>query len=134
MMLSDTATSYSSEKNADKVGIDDALLDQKIAVFLNDYEGSFNSLMQALDEAQVSHYSSGFGMQRVTFDIFPASAYVKEFLTMLSLERPHRIKIFGGFKDASSKNDYNPGSELLQFMRRWLGFSEQVMRLEGDSE
>lgn len=125
---------YNFERGDSTLKTEDIPVEQKLAMFMEYYAASFHNLIAALDEAHISHYSPGCGMQRVTFDIFPASAYVKEFVAMLSLERAHRPKPIGGFRDASKTGEYNPANDFIQYMRRWLGFSEQVMRVEGDSD
>ncbi len=108
-------------------------LEKDLQDFLAQYSESLQALMSDLDEARISHYSSGCGTKKVTFDIFPASAYVAEMLGLLSLNRPHITKARWGFKDASSKNTGNPAHDFIQYLRRWSLFAEQVMKTEGDA-
>ncbi len=124
---------HNSEKRNEEAAQADASLEQKLADFLEIYAPRFTSLAEALDGARISHYSHACGPQHVTFDIFPASAYVHGMLSMLSLNRTHRAKPSMGFKDTCLRTNYNPAQEFVQFMRRWHGFAEQVMRIEGDS-
>ncbi len=105
-----------------------------IAGFRAEFAAHLTNLIVTLDEAGISHYSSGCGTQRVTFDIFPASQHVQNLLELLSLDRAHITKASYGLRDASAYAEYNPASEFLAFLRRWRGFAEQAMRYEGDSE
>lgn len=102
--------------------------------FRAEYELSLRQLATLLDEANISHYSSGCGTKRVTFDLFPASAYVEEFLTLLTMDRAPRKEFSGGFMDANPVNNYNPGHDFILYLRRWQHFVEQVMRNEGDTD
>lgn len=101
--------------------------------FCAQYGDEFKQLAGLLTSAGISHYSSGCGNKRVTFDLFPASPYVEEFLKLLDLDRPLRKKMSGGFRDACPKGEYNPGQEFIMYMKRWSLFAEQVMQTEGDA-
>jgi hypothetical protein len=90
-------------------------------------------LAQQLDLAHISHYSSGCESRYITFEIFPASAYVLEMVRMISLDREHKPRSSNGFRDADRRIDYCPGVDFLHFLRRWSGYAEQVMRSEGSS-
>lgn len=107
-------------------------LSQSIAVFQQAYAPRLLHLAQRMNEAGISHYSSNNGARSVTFQLFPAAPYVEEILAMVSLERPHKQKIFNGFKDAATYSDYNPGVLFLHYLQRWSRFAEQVMHQEGD--
>jgi len=100
--------------------------------FRSRYALSLRQLATLLDEAGISHYSSGCGTKQVTFDLFPASGYVKEFLNLLTLDRSLRSEHSNGFKDANG--DYNPAHDFIMYLRRWALFAEQAMRNEGDSK
>jgi hypothetical protein len=108
-------------------------LERKMEAFLDIYGESLQALMDNLNEAGISHYSSGCGVKNVTFNIFPAAAYIAELLAMISLDRSHKSKVRWGFKDASSQSNYNPGHEFIHYLRRWSHFAEQVMKNEGDA-
>lgn len=107
-----------------------AALEQAIGTFRTTYEPLFTALMDALDEAHISHYSSGCGTRKMTFDIFPASGCVRDMLTLLTMERKHKSRL-AGLKDAVPHLGYNPATEFMQYLRRWIGFAEQVMQREG---
>lgn len=109
------------------------MLEQNIAAFRSYYEFSFKSLITALNEAAISHYSSGCGTKRVTFDIFPAAIYVQEMLSMLTLKRAFKTRIYNGFRDALGRTEYNPAQDFILYMKRWSLFAEQAMRTEGAS-
>jgi hypothetical protein len=109
---------------------DNMILEQSIQSFRERYGAGFETMIHLLNAAGISHYSSGCGTKSVTFDIFPASQTVKEMLSMLSLDRPFKKKGVG-LRDA--RDTYNPANEFMQYMRRWMGFVEQVMKHEGDS-
>lgn len=109
-------------------------LEQAAGEFRFHYGFSFKSLITALNEAHISHYSSGCGTKRVTFEIFPAAGYVEEILRMLTLARAFKAKNHNGFRDASAKSDYNPANDFILYLKRWSLFAEQAMRSEGASE
>jgi hypothetical protein len=98
--------------------------------FRNQFALTFRQLTALLDEAGISHYSSGCGDKRVTFDLFPASLYVRSFTLLLDVNRAFIARLSNGFKDA--KGDYNPAHEFILYLRRWSMFAEQVMKTEGD--
>ena len=108
-------------------------IEEEIYNFLQRYERSMRELSSRMAEAQISHYSSGCGGKRITYDIFPASVYVDEMLSMLTLDRSLKTKIINGFKDATAKGDYNPAIDFITYLRRWGGFAEQAMANEGAS-
>lgn len=119
----------SSKKNIqDKPDIS---IENMLHRFRAEYELSLRQLAALLDDAGISHYSSGCGNKHVTFDLFPASSYVETFLTLLTVDRSLRAELSGGFKDA--QGDYNPGHDFVLYLRRWGLFAEQVMRTEGDT-
>lgn len=109
------------------------LLENAITHFHLEITPGLNALADALDEAAISHYSSGCGVKKVTFDIFPASGYVRDMLTMVSLARNHRSRSDTGLRDATRYGDFNPANQFMQYLRRWTGFAEEVMQREGDS-
>jgi|GEM_PF-3607430 len=112
---------------------DNSKLAQHIHRFLAEYASVFESLMASLNEAQISHYSSGCGLKSVTFQIFPASDMVKNMLGLLSLDREYKETTGGGLKDYSENDRYNPGLFFIMYLRRWSGFAKIVMHNEGDS-
>jgi hypothetical protein len=99
--------------------------------FRSQFGLTFRKLATLLDEAGISHYSSGCGDKRVTFDLFPASLYVKSFADLLDLNRTPATHMSNGFKDA--KGDYNPAHDFVLYLRRWSLFAEQAMKTEGDA-
>ena len=107
--------------------------EQQIREFLSLYESSLHNLVALLDEARISHYSSGCGTKGVTFEIFPASDQIMELLRMVSLDRAHKATTSSGLKDVSTKGGPNPANDFMLYLRRWSGFAEQVMKREGDS-
>lgn len=111
----------------------DSAIEKAIQQFHSDLAPGMQALADALDEAGVSHYSSGCGIKRVTFDIFPASGYVRDMLDMVRLDRSFKSRSDMGLPDASSTNDANPAQQFMLYLRRWSGFAEQVMQQEGDS-
>jgi hypothetical protein len=113
---------------------EEAMLAGIVADFKAEFLLTLTSLATALDDAGISHYSSGCGTQRVTYDIFPASQHVHGLIDLLSLDRLHLTKTTYGLKDATATSEYNPASEFLSFLRRWHGFAEHAMRNEGDTE
>ncbi len=112
-------------------------LENNIQRFHSEYASVLQALAQALNEACISHYSSGCGIKKVTHDIFPAAGHVTDLLDMVRLDRNHRptnkMKSDTGLKDVSSHSEYNPAIHFLQYMRRWSSFAEQVMQREGAS-
>ncbi len=108
-------------------------LEQQINEFRGYYEFSLKSLITALNDAGISHYSSGCGDKSVTFHIFPAAAYVEEIIHMLSLKRDYKTKSHNGFRDARGRTEYSPAVDFIQYMKRWSLFAEQAMRSEGAS-
>lgn len=112
----------------------DAALEKRIEGFLSTYRHDLRQLSQALEQAGISHYSSGCGTKSVTFDLFPAHAYVDEMLNMLSLVRDHKETLCGGFKDATIKGNYNPAHDFMLYLRRWQLFADQAMQREGSSK
>ena len=111
----------------------ETILDKAIQQFHNDLAPGLNALADALDEAGISHYSSGCGVKKVTFDIFPASLYVRDMINMVTLQRNHKSRSDTGLRDATKYGDFNPANQFMQYLRRWSGFAEQVMQGEGDS-
>ncbi len=110
-----------------------AMLEKAITHFHEEQTPGLHALASALDEACISHYSSGCGIKKVTFDIFPASLYVHDMVGMVSIARNHKSRSDTGLKDASRYSDFNPAYQFMQYLRRWSGFAEQVMQSEGDS-
>lgn len=102
--------------------------------FLRLHADDMQKLAAWLDESHISHYSSGCGTKRVTFDLFPASEHVREMLHMINVGREFKSTLSGGFKDAQPKGEYNPGMDFILYLRRWQLFTEQAMRNEGTSE
>ncbi len=109
------------------------LLENAIQQFHSEITPGLNALAEAFDEAGVSHYSSGCGVKKVTFDIFPASGYVRDLVNIVSLQRNHRSRADTGLRDSTKYGDFNPAIQFMQYMRRWTGFVEQIMQSEGDS-
>lgn len=108
-------------------------LEKAISAFCAEYSLSFRHLMQSLDEAHISHYSSGCDNRHITYEIFPASGYVAEMLRMVSLERSHKPKNSSSLRDAIARVEYNPAIDFVHYLRRWSLFAEQVMRAQGPS-
>lgn len=104
---------------------------EAVEQFRRAYCPTLAQLAGLLDEAGISHYSSGCGVKRVTFDIFPASDTIRAFEKLLVLDRAPVIKLCSGFKDA--KGDYNPAHEFLAHLARWSEFSQQAMASEGET-
>lgn len=113
---------------------DTSQLEYAIQHFHNEYTPSLYTLADKLNEAGISHYSSGCGLKKATYDIFPASHYVYSLVALVSLSRHHRSKSAGtGLKDCSVMSEYNPAHQFMQYLGRWSGFAEEIMRKEGDS-
>jgi hypothetical protein len=108
-------------------------LAQAIDDFRAQYEPALAQLASLLDASNISHYSSGCNDKRLTYDIFPASDYVRELLGMLSLERGYKPRMYNGYRDSTGQNEYNPAVDFMHYLRRWSGFAEQAMRTEGAS-
>ncbi len=111
----------------------DEALRKQVEEFQARFGERLHYLVQQMDLAHISHYSSGCESRYVTFEIFPASAYVAEMIRMISLDREYKPRSSQGFRDADRRVDYNPGVDFLHFLRRWSGYAEQVMRSEGSS-
>lgn len=109
-------------------------LQPQIDRFLASFLADLRQLSQALEQAGISHYSSGCGSKSVTFDLFPAHAYVDEMIRMLDLQRNHKDTLYSGFKDASPQQGYNPGHDFMLYLKRWQHFAEQAMQREGSSQ
>lgn len=105
----------------------DALIEQRIDHFRQSYEAKFASLIEALNNAGISHYSSGCGGKRITFDLFPAATYVEDFTDMFALNRTHKAKGEGNYHDARQSDLYNPAKDFIDHMNRWLYFAEEVI-------
>jgi hypothetical protein len=110
----------------------EALLEKHIRQFCDQFGPDLRLLCRLLDDAKISHYASPNGARAITFDIFPAAAYVEEMLAMLSLERAYRVKSHGGYRDA--KDEYNPANDFMKYLARWIGFAELTMQAEGVSD
>jgi hypothetical protein len=108
-------------------------LDQRLENFLAVHGENLLRLSGELDAANISHYSSACNNKHITFDIFPASAHVRQLLAMLSTRRTHRAFDSQELQDASLGGKRNPGQDFLRYLQRWSTYGEQVMRLEGDS-
>jgi hypothetical protein len=107
-------------------------LEQRINDFVSVYGADLSQLAALLNEAGISHYSSGCGSKHITFDLFPAATYVEEIINMLNTEREFKNTLCGGFKDA--KGEYNPAQDFILYLRRWQLFAEQAMNKEGESK
>lgn len=108
-------------------------LQQAILHFQTEYIPHLETLSDLLDEARISHYSSGSGVKRITYDIFPASYYVDDMIRMVSLDRNHKKTSDTGLKDFMSGREYNPAYQFNQYLKRWSEYAEEVMASEGDS-
>lgn len=108
-------------------------LQQAIQHFHGEYTPTLRTLEKLLDEAGISHYSSGCGNKRITYDIFPASYYLRALIDLVSLDRKYKSKSDTGLKDFCMRSEYNPAHQFLAYLQRWTGFAEDVMQQEGDS-
>ncbi|MGE0754904.1 MAG: hypothetical protein AB7L92_07055 [Alphaproteobacteria bacterium] len=109
-------------------------LKQAIQHFHGEYTPMLRALASLLDDAGISHYSSGCGNKRITYDIFPASYYVNALIDLVSLERDLKTKSDTGLKDFCPEREYNPANQFVLYLQRWTDFSEQVMQREGDTQ